>query len=111
MTADLDGRTAVVTGAAGALGRVVVETFAARGARVVAVDVDADALESECAGERVERLAVDPGQDLTRFDEVSLVRGDVNDATRQLGGDMDLLRLEPPVPDRKPLGRPVSCRP
>lgn len=36
----LSGKTAVITGATGALGRVVVETFQAAGASVVAVDVD-----------------------------------------------------------------------
>lgn len=41
----LDGRIAVVTGAAGGVGASLVRTLAARGARVVAVDVDADALD------------------------------------------------------------------
>ena len=40
----LEGKTVVVTGAAGALGRVLVEDFAAAGLRVVAVDVGEDML-------------------------------------------------------------------
>ncbi|UYV35984.1 SDR family oxidoreductase [Rhodobacteraceae bacterium D3-12] len=44
------GRVAVVTGAALGIGRALVGELAARGMRVVAVDVDAAAL-AECAGE------------------------------------------------------------
>ena len=42
---DLSGRTAVVTGGAGPLGRVLADALAAVGARVVVVDLD----ESACA--------------------------------------------------------------
>ena len=41
----LEGRVAVVTGAAGGIGRAAVERFASEGARVVAVDVEGAALE------------------------------------------------------------------
>ncbi len=37
---DLRGRVAVVTGAAGGLGRAMAERFAAQGMRVVVADVD-----------------------------------------------------------------------
>ena len=40
MTLDLEGRVAIVTGAAGALGRAVTGQFLERGASVVAVDVE-----------------------------------------------------------------------
>jgi NAD(P)-dependent dehydrogenase (short-subunit alcohol dehydrogenase family) len=39
VTLDLDGRTALVTGAAGGIGRAIVRTLRAAGARVVAVDL------------------------------------------------------------------------
>lgn len=42
---DLEGRVAIVTGAAGRIGRSIVETLAARGASVVASDVRAGAIE------------------------------------------------------------------
>src|SRR5512144_660252 len=43
---DLRGRTALVTGAASGIGRVCADRLAAAGARVVAVDRDADALKT-----------------------------------------------------------------
>jgi NADP-dependent 3-hydroxy acid dehydrogenase YdfG len=46
----VDGKVIVVTGAAGGFGRLVAEKTAARGARVVATDVDEDGLESLHAG-------------------------------------------------------------
>ena len=44
MTASLEGRTLVITGAASGLGRAWAEAFAAEGARVVAADLDGDRL-------------------------------------------------------------------
>jgi NAD(P)-dependent dehydrogenase (short-subunit alcohol dehydrogenase family) len=45
---DMTGRTAVVTGGAGAAGAAVVRDLVARGARVVIVDIDADRAEALC---------------------------------------------------------------
>jgi NAD(P)-dependent dehydrogenase (short-subunit alcohol dehydrogenase family) len=41
MRAELQGRTVFLTGAAGGIGRVLVEAFLASGAKVIAADVDA----------------------------------------------------------------------
>ncbi|MBN6053132.1 SDR family oxidoreductase [Nonomuraea sp. RK-328] len=46
----LDGRTAVVTGAAGAIGSAVAADLTALGARVVVADVDADGADAVAAG-------------------------------------------------------------
>jgi 3-oxoacyl-[acyl-carrier protein] reductase len=42
----LDGRTALVTGAGGVIGRAICETLAAAGASVVAADIDVDAAQA-----------------------------------------------------------------
>lgn len=41
----LDGKTAIITGAAGGFGRVLVKAFTEQGARVCALDVEAESLE------------------------------------------------------------------
>jgi NADP-dependent 3-hydroxy acid dehydrogenase YdfG len=41
----LDGKVALVTGAGGEIGAAAIRLMAARGARIVAVDRDADALQ------------------------------------------------------------------
>ena len=51
MSRQLDGKTAIITGAASGIGRACARLFAARGARVVAADVDATG-----AGQVVEEL-------------------------------------------------------
>ncbi|MBK9559880.1 MAG: SDR family NAD(P)-dependent oxidoreductase [Candidatus Microthrix sp.] len=57
-TNHLEGRTVIVTGAAGGFGRLLVEKAAALGANVCACDIDADAL-ADLAGERIEIGTVD----------------------------------------------------
>jgi len=52
----LDGRTALVTGAASGIGAAVVERLAADGARVHAVDIDGDALDKLVARVGTERV-------------------------------------------------------
>ena len=52
----LEGRTAVVTGAASGIGLALVEAFVAEGMKVVMADIDADALNA-----RAERLAGEGG--------------------------------------------------
>lgn len=53
---DFDGRTVVVTGAAGNLGRAVAAAFAARGARLVLVDQRREPLAAAFAGETDRRV-------------------------------------------------------
>ncbi|HET7676532.1 MAG TPA: SDR family NAD(P)-dependent oxidoreductase [Candidatus Limnocylindrales bacterium] len=48
--AGLDGKGVLVTGAAGGIGRAVVEAFAATGARVMAVDIDQRAVDEVVSG-------------------------------------------------------------
>lgn len=57
----LDNKVAVVTGASGGIGQEIVRKFVAEGARVLAVDLDADAVEQLAAGygDKVSALAVD----------------------------------------------------
>ena len=43
---DLEGKIAIITGAAGGLGRAIVKAFAERGMRIAACDVKADALDA-----------------------------------------------------------------
>ena len=54
----LDGKTALVTAAANGIGRASAQALAARGARVVATDIDADALAS-VADDRIETRRLD----------------------------------------------------
>ncbi|MDP3867548.1 SDR family NAD(P)-dependent oxidoreductase [Phenylobacterium sp.] len=57
---DFQGRTGLVTGAAGGMGAAAVRAFALRGARVVALDRRAEDLESLCRGWRAEGFEVEP---------------------------------------------------
>ncbi len=53
---DFDGRTVMLTGAAGNLGRAVAEAFAARGARLALLDLRREALERAFGAERERRM-------------------------------------------------------
>ncbi|MFB4295295.1 SDR family NAD(P)-dependent oxidoreductase [Actinomadura sp. NTSP31] len=80
---DHRGERVVVTGAAGLIGRALVARFAGAGARVLAVDVDADGLKVHDGAPGVDVLAGD------------LAREDVADAVferlRAAGGGLDVL--------------------
>jgi len=63
----LEGRTVVVTGAVGGFGRLVTEKCAARGANVVAADIDEVGL-ADLAGERVSTFVADVTDRRQMFD-------------------------------------------
>ncbi len=66
----LDGRTAIVTGAAGVIGRATAELLAARGARIVAVDRKREALDAVVAALPASAQALAVAADVTSEDEV-----------------------------------------
>jgi NAD(P)-dependent dehydrogenase (short-subunit alcohol dehydrogenase family) len=57
---DLEGKVAVVTGAASGIGRGLAEAFAAEGMRLVLADVEANALDSAAAALRARGVEVHP---------------------------------------------------
>jgi Dehydrogenases with different specificities (related to short-chain alcohol dehydrogenases) len=80
----LDGRRLLITGGAGALGRVIARTFAAAGADVAVLDLDADGAHAVAAGVREQgRRATAVGVDLTDHDAVL---ASVARAESELGG-------------------------
>lgn len=72
----LEGRTALVTGAARGIGLAITERFLAEGARVALVDRDGDAVEA--AAKRLGAAAVGLVADVTRADHVERVVGDAH---------------------------------
>jgi NAD(P)-dependent dehydrogenase (short-subunit alcohol dehydrogenase family) len=69
----LDGRVALVTGAAGVIGRATIALLAARGARIVAIDRDQQALEQAIVAlpATAQPLALTLTADVTHEDEVA----------------------------------------
>lgn len=67
----LDGRVAVVTGAAGVIGTATIRLLAARGARIVAVDRDAAALHVAVTDLPASAEALAVTADVTREDDVA----------------------------------------
>lgn len=83
----LDGRVAVVTGAAGNLGRAVCRALAEQGAQIALVDLDADALE-QARGE------LDPKADTKAFTANLIDPGSVSDLVEAVAarfGRIDIL--------------------
>src|SRR6476619_2358129 len=67
----LDGRVAVVTGAAGVIGTATIRLLAERGARIVAVDRKEDDLKTAIKGLPASAQALAVEADVTREDEVT----------------------------------------
>ena len=59
----LDGKVALVTGAAQGIGRAIVEAFAQEGARVIATDIQTEKLKEIQPHSRIERYALDVTQE------------------------------------------------
>jgi len=82
---DFTGKTVLITGAAGNLGRAVAAAFAQRGARLVLVDVDGKRLDAVYPGEQDKRLKC--AVDLLRPEAV----GEAVAAARKRYGAIDVL--------------------
>ncbi|MFC0242666.1 SDR family NAD(P)-dependent oxidoreductase [Rhodopseudomonas telluris] len=67
----LDGKVALVTGAAGVIGRATIALLAARGARIVAVDRDAAALDQAMSTLPASAQALTLTADVTQEDQVA----------------------------------------
>lgn len=81
----LQGKRAVVTGAAGGIGRAIANGFAREGARLVCLDIDADG--AERLGREIGDAAMPLACDITDF---SAVERALDDSVRFLGG-VDIL--------------------
>jgi NAD(P)-dependent dehydrogenase (short-subunit alcohol dehydrogenase family) len=67
----LDGRVAIVTGAAGVIGTATIKLLAERGARIVAVDRNAELLQDAIKGLPAQAEALAVTADVTQEDEVA----------------------------------------
>ena len=84
MAKRLEGKRAIITGAAGGIGRAAARLFAAEGARLVIADFNAEGLEQTIALLKEEGLsALASVADVGREDDV---RGLIERAERELGG-------------------------
>lgn len=80
----LSGKLAVITAAASGMGKAGVELFLREGAKVVAIDINRDALaalseEAKARGQKVETLVAD-------LSDRAVIRSSVHEAAARLGG-------------------------
>lgn len=83
MAIGLDGKVALITGAAGEIGAATIQLLASRGARIVAIDRDADALERAVATLPASAQALAIAADVSKEEDVA---GYVHKALDQMGG-------------------------
>jgi len=83
MPGHIEGKVIVVTGGAGGFGRLLVQKCSARGARVVAADIDEAGLQETLAGVEGPGEAIAVRVDVTRLDEM---RGLAATAVETFGG-------------------------
>lgn len=98
--ADLRGKTAVITGAAGGMGQVACTAFCEDGARVIGVDIDAD------VGAELERRLRGAGHDFTFVQGSVVAQADIDrvaTAVRNTFGSLDVLYNNAGVVLGKPL--------
>ncbi|WP_458758196.1 SDR family NAD(P)-dependent oxidoreductase [Afipia sp. TerB] len=82
MAESLEGKVAVVTGAAGEIGSATIRLLAERGARIVAVDRDADGLKRAVTGLPKSTLAITA--DVSREDDVAAYVRQATDAAGRI---------------------------
>ena len=106
----LDGRVAIVTGAAGAIGKVTVGLLRARGACVLAADVDAAGCEA-LAGEGIMPFVVDMAEEssiaamiakaVARFGRIDILHNNaVDHSPAQSAADGDIVSIDAATWDR-----------
>ncbi len=97
MAKRLDGKVALITGAAGGIGRALVAAFLAEGARVAACDVERAGLDALPGGEGLARIVLDvsdPQACVAAVDEARNRLGGLHILVNNAGLGMNLVRRD-----------------